>query len=50
MNGGGKGKPCRDDADRGLLLLLLFAEKKSEGHGKEIGRICIGRPFPHEVI
>ena len=31
MNGAGKGKSSRDEGD--LLLLLLFAEKKSEGHG-----------------
>ena len=31
MNGAGKGKSCRGEGS--LLLLLLLAEKKSEGHG-----------------
>ena len=30
-NGAGKGKSCRGEGD--FLLLLLFAEKKSEGYG-----------------
>ena len=35
MNGAGRGKSCRSEG--GLLLLLLTAEKKTEGHGLELG-------------
>ena len=31
MRGAGKRKSCRDEG--GLLLLLLYVEKKSTGHG-----------------
>ena len=34
MNGAGKGKSCSGEGD--LLLLLLFAEKMSEGSRKDI--------------
>ena len=37
MNGIGKGKSCKGEGY--LLLLLLFVEKQSEGHGYELEEI-----------
>ena len=41
MNWAGKGRSCRGEG--GSLLLLLFADKKYEGHGSELGKIWIGK-------
>ena len=43
MNGAGKGKSCRDEG--GLFLLLIFAEKTSEEHGYDLGRMWIRKPL-----
>jgi len=45
MNGLGKGKSCKGEG--GLLFLLPFSEKKSEGHGQELWKIWIGKLLRH---
>ena len=47
MNGLGKGSPVGEE---GLLLLLMFAENKSEGRGVELENMWIDKLSYYEGI
>ena len=48
MNGAGNGEYCTGEG--GLLILLIFVEKKSEERCLELESIWIGKPLHYKGI